>query len=273
MVSTLDVLRTPGLLCLILGVLTACPQRPLEPRDPSPGATHFTIQTFNVEFTDWDDPATVAAVGHSSADVLCLQEVTPSWQATLTARYGEQYPYSAYHVLGERSTGGLAVLSRFPIEDLGIAPAPNGWHPAWHLQVVTPAGPLQLLQVHLRSPLTGQNSALESYLRVEEDHRLEIELFFEPLRSNLPTIVLGDFNEDVDGAAVRFLELRGFVNALPLFHPGQGTWRYRSIANQLDRALDHIFYGPGLTPLNAWVHRSGNSDHLPVIAHLEFSPN
>ena len=85
--------------------------------------------------------------------------------------------------------------------------------------------------------------------------------------------VLGDFNEEEDGAAVRFLELRGFVNALPLFHPGQGTWRYRSIANQLDRALDHIFYGPGLTPLNAWVHRAGNSDHLPVIAHLEFSPN
>jgi endonuclease/exonuclease/phosphatase family metal-dependent hydrolase len=257
------------LLFLVAPLLAGCPERPLTPRGPSPGATHFTIQTFNVEISDDADPETIAAVGASDADVLCLQEVTPRWQATLVERYGARYPYAAWHVERGQSTSGLGVLSRFPVTDLGIDPAPAGAHPAWHLHVETPAGPVQVLQAHLRAPLNGARTALEAYLTVDGDHREAVDVFTARLREGLPTIVLGDFNEDDEGAAVKRLEAQGFVNALPLFHPGQPTWRYRSVAGQMDRALDHIMYGPGLAPLNAYVLRAGRSDHLPVVAHFE----
>ena len=112
------------LLFLVAPLLGGCPERPLAPRGPSAGATHFTIQTFNVEISDDADPETIAAVGSSDADVLCLQEVTPRWQATLL----ERYPYAAWHVERGQSTSGLGVLSRFPVTDLGIDPAPAG---AW----------------------------------------------------------------------------------------------------------------------------------------------
>lgn len=260
-------------LFLLTPALAGCPERPLEPRAPTPGVFHFTVQTFNVEFGDSSDPVTVAAVGEADADIVCLQEVTPAWQAVLMARYAQRYPHMVFHVRGPTSTAGLAVLSRYPIDDQGVQPAPNGWHPAWHLHVETPGGSVQLLHVHLRAPLNGRSGALESYLKVEDDHRLEIDQFAQVLEENRPTLVLGDFNEEADGAALRFLEERGFTNALPLFHPGQGTWRYRSVADQFDRALDHILYGAGLAPLDAWVRRRGHSDHLPVVGHFELSSN
>lgn len=209
--------------------------------------------------------------------MLCLQEVTPAWETVLAARYGERYPHRLYRVVdphgATRGAGGLAVLSRFPLTDFGVEPAPNGWHPAWHLQVDPPSGPIQILNVHLRGPLNGRASAVQSLLAVEEDHLKEMEIFTRLLHDGLPTVVLGDFNEETDGAAVSNLERRGFTNTLPLYHPGQGTWRYRSLSNQFDKAMDHILYGPGLEALNAFVRRRGNSDHLPVVAHFELSSN
>ena len=35
----------------------------------------------------------------------------------------------------------------------------------------------------------------------------------------------------------------------------------------------HILFDDAFVSLNAWVTQSGHSDHLPVLAHLEVSPN
>jgi endonuclease/exonuclease/phosphatase family metal-dependent hydrolase len=262
-----------GVVLLLGPTVGGCAERPLEPRAPTPGAFHFTVQTFNVEYTDSNDAATIAAVGAADADVVCLQEVTPAWVEVLNSTYAERYPHRLFHVRGPTSTAGLAVLSRFPLTDEGIEAAPNGWHPAWHLRIATAVGPIEVLHVHLRAPMHGKGGAVRSLAEVDDDHLAEIRHFTRPLVEDVPTIVLGDFNEDVDGAAVGWLERRSYTNTLPLFHPGQGTWRYRSIAGQFDKAMDHILYGPGLDPLNAWVERRGHSDHLPVLAHFEISPN
>ena len=208
----------------------------MEPRDPTPGTFNLTIQSYNVEFEHYGDPATVATVGSNNADVISLQEVTPEWEDVLRSEYADTYGYMLFY--SAPNSGGLAVLSRFPIVDLGFHPGPNDWHPAWHVGVETPAGPMQLLNVHLRSPLTGRDSALDAFLETNEDHRLSIEQFREECDGDLPTVVLGDFNEGVDGEAVGFLEDIGYRNALPLYRPGQGTWRYRSIGGQFDGTYD-----------------------------------
>jgi endonuclease/exonuclease/phosphatase (EEP) superfamily protein YafD len=97
----------------------------------------------------------------------------------------------------------------------------------------------------------------------------EIKDFAEECSSEYPIIVLGDFNESPKGKAVRYLESRGFQNVLPLYHPGQPTWRFRSLGDQLTKTYDHILFNDALRPLNAWVERKGASDHLPVVAHFE----
>lgn len=223
--------------------------------------------SYNIELGAAGAGSTLDAIGEIDADIVCLQEVTPEAEQSLRASYGEQYPYQLYKSKG--GAGGLAALSRFPLVDLGLRAAPQGWHPSWHLEAESPAGPIQLLNIHLRSLFSGDSNPIESYLATDTDHLEQIELFSDECNANVATIALGDFNEEADGNAVRFLEGRGFQNLLPAFHPGQPTWGFRSVGNQLGATIDHILVTDQLVPLNAWVRRLGESDHVPVIAHLE----
>jgi vancomycin resistance protein VanJ len=252
-------------LALLAGL--GCGQEPLEPRDPTPGAFPVLVQSFNVQLDRSSDEATVRAVGEAGADVVALQEVTPDWEAVIRERYSSNYPYLLFRT--DPGSSGLAVLSRYPMSDLGFHDGPNGWHPAWHVQVETPVGSIQLLNVHLRSVLTGRDGPLDSALKSDEDHLLSIREFTGECSGTLATLIVGDFNEETDGDAVRYLENIGYRNALPLYRPGQGTWRYRSLGGQLSKALDHILFDGGFDSLNAWVSDAGHSDHLPVFAYLE----
>jgi len=255
----------------ILFAAIACVDPPeMTPRAPTPGVPHVTVTSFNVNLKQYTDPTTVEAVGATEADVVCLQEVNTGWREVLRSRWHETYPFMAFE--GEAS-GGLAVLSKYPFRDLGVRSGFDGWHPAWHVVVDGPIGPLQILQVHLRPPY-DRSAGVTSLLDVDQAHLKEIDGFSAECDGALPTIVLGDFNESVDGPAIRYLEDRGFVNALPAFRPGQETWRYeRGLYGQTVGTLDHVLYDAArLTPLNAYVKYVGRSDHLPVTLLVEAIP-
>ncbi|HVU02813.1 MAG TPA: endonuclease/exonuclease/phosphatase family protein [Polyangiaceae bacterium] len=248
-------------------VVVACGPTPLTPRDPTPGAFHFTIETYNVAAPNFGDVATREAIGYSNADIVCLQETGSEWQPVIEARYENQYPYRLYHAVD--GSGGLTALSKFPITDGGIIPSPNGWHPSWLLHVETQIGMMDVLNVHLRAILSGRSSGAEAYLTVDSDHAQEIRIFAATVNPSNRTLVVGDFNEEPSGPAVSYLETQGFADALPLFHPGQPTWHEPSVGGQLEKMLDHVLFDANFAPLNSWVLRRGNSDHQAVLAHLE----
>lgn len=250
---------------LAMAVMHGCvPPPPLTPRAPTPGVAHFSVTTFNVHLDRSDDPATVRAVAAGQADIVALQEVSGPWVPVLEKTYATTYPHRLYQLLGGSS--GLAVLSRFPLVDEGMIEGDT--HPAWRVIAETPMGPVQLLHVHMRPVVSRKEGYVEGYLSADAAHRREIRAFSATL-TELPTLVLGDFNEDPDGPAIAILEERGFRNALPLYHPGQETWRMGSFANQSIEALDHILFDRSFVPLNAFVTYAGHSDHLPVTAHFE----
>jgi endonuclease/exonuclease/phosphatase family metal-dependent hydrolase len=263
----------PALGALTLSSVAGCGHAPLSPRDPTPGAVHFTIQSYNVSADHFGDTATVETVGYADADIVCLQETGDEWKPVLEDRYSVQYPNRLFHATG--GSGGLTVLSKFPIEDEGIILAPNAsqpdWHPAWALRVETPAGPIQILNLHLRAILSGRSSGAEAYLTVDEDHAAEIRTFTSSFDPTTRSLVVGDFNEESGGPAVSYLGSEGYSDILPLYHPGQGTWHGPSLGGQLDKMLDHVLFDGSFASLNAWVVRRGNSDHIPVVAHLEFA--
>lgn len=253
---------------LVLSLITfGCGERPLEPRSATPGVPDYHFATYNMAYTKAGDDSTLRAVGETHGDVIALQEINAKWQQLLTARYEEDYPYMLFHA--EEGPKGLGFLSRFPLEDGGVLPAPEDWHPAWRVTAQTPAGPIQILNVHLRALFDASGNPLSSYLATGDDHAQEIELFLASCEPDVPLVVLGDFNEGTGGAAIRHLEQRGYRNALPLYHPGQPTWHAKSVANQLTLTIDHVLFDDAFAPLNAYVLDAGRSDHLPVVAHLE----
>jgi len=253
--------------------LLGCAATPRPAVAPSPGAARYTVQSYNVECGEHRDASIIDAVGAARADIVCLQETTPQYEAVLRPRYAAQYPFQLYrHNEPDTGAAGLAILSRFPVIDRGHHPSPMGWHPAWTVEVDTPSGSIQILLVHLRAKLSGRSNDLSALLNLRGDHRVEIQRYMRFTREGRPTLVVGDFNEEGDGAAVEWLEARGFRDVLPLFRPDQHTWRHPVLAWELGQTLDHILFDPAFRPLDARVIAAGHSDHLPVVASLEVVP-
>jgi len=249
-------------------LLAGCGASPLEPRDPDPGAFHFTVETYNLNNDDGADLATVETIGNARSDIVCVQEITDVSRAAIEARYAAIYPYRLFKVDPTGGAAGLGIMSRFPVIDGGWRE--GKWHPAWYYFIETPKGRFGILNAHLRNATGQHGNTVQSYLRTDEDHLEEIKYFTAQCTKVMPTLVLGDFNEGPSGAAVQYLETDGFQNVLPLFHPGQPTWRYKAtVGGQFTQTLDHILFDSSFVPLNAWVVNAGGSDHLPVVAHFQ----
>lgn len=254
--------------CLAFAVmLVACGEAPLEPRAPTPGVPHYRVVTYNVHFPEAGDTRTISAIRATGADVVCLQETDDTWHAALEAELSAEYPHRSFVPLA--GPAGLAVLSRYPISEARVVSRSEGFRPAWLGTIETPSGPIEVLNVHLRATFDGSGDPLSSLLEAGADHRADVRAYLSEFSTDVPRLILGDFNEDPDGHALTWLEATGFRNALPLYHPGQPTWFGTSIAKQLSLTLDHILFDGSFAPLDSYVLDRGGSDHVPVVAHLE----
>jgi endonuclease/exonuclease/phosphatase (EEP) superfamily protein YafD len=254
-----------ALLTLFAAMSPGCAARPARPavaaRADQP---HVSVMTFNVNFALAEDQATVDAVVNTAAgaDVVFLQETTPAWEDALRPRLSESHPHIVFR--HHPGAGGLAVLSRFPLKAFELLPEEN-WFPAARVVLDTGVGPLQVLSVHLRPAISNGGSAVRGYFTTPPVRRREIETFAAALDPDIPTLVVGDFNEHEGGQALRWLRGQGMRSALPEFSPYAQTWRWQASVIRLSGRYDHIVYDPRLEPLNVQVKRTGRSDHLPVV--------
>lgn len=264
-------MRSRSLLWLLIGVSlgVSCAQAPLEPRPPKVEGKTLKVMTFNINYGLAGDAETLAAIGSEQADIILLQETTPEWEALIRRHYATQYPHIRFeHCCG---AGGLGVLSRYEIEPKDYIQAPQpSWFPAWRLIAKTPLGPVQLLNVHLRPPVSDSGSFVSGYFSTPKVRAGEIKHHAATLSKTMPTIIAGDFNEGADGEAVEALKARGMRSVLGQFKPDQSTWRWQTSVGTLNSQLDHILYDPAqYSPLNAYVVQAGRSDHMPVVAIFE----
>ena len=85
------------------------------------------------------------------------------------------------------------------------------------MQFTTPAGPVQLLNVHLRPPVSDRGSWVSGYVTTGDDRERELKRFYEQTRRDVPLIVAGDFNDGEGSGVVRWLQGKGMRNALREF--------------------------------------------------------
>ncbi len=251
---------------------------------PAAGDTTLTVMTFNVNFGVAGDDSTIAAIRDAGADVVFLEETNQAWEDALRRSLAGDYPHMTFHHCCR--AGGLAVLSKLPFTEKDYLPAvAGGWFPALRVIVATPLGDVQVMSVHLHPPLDEQGNVLGGYWVSQPIRRAEIESHAAHLDATLPTLVVGDFNEDADGQAVKLLAARGFESTLAALHGHVRTWHWqlsiarRSMARLGRRApaasltlgtvsqqLDHILHDARLTAVSARVIEAGRSDHFPVVA-------
>jgi endonuclease/exonuclease/phosphatase family metal-dependent hydrolase len=249
------------LICLLHALPVSASSWRSQDREPVPRPVlpELRVKTYNLNFGLEGDPSTTQAIGAGEPDVVLLQETTPGWEAAILEVYRGEYEHIAF--IDGPGAGGQGLLSRFPVVRQEVLPSPIGWFPGWLLVVETPRGPLQILSLHLKPPWADRGGFVVGAFTTGDDRLEELDVYLSFVDPALPTLVLGDFNEQ-RGPSLSLLEDQGFSDALP---QGEDTWRWTVAGFELDAALDHVFHGPELIPVQVEVQDLGRSDHLPVL--------
>jgi endonuclease/exonuclease/phosphatase (EEP) superfamily protein YafD len=232
-----------------------------------PAADELRVLSYNVNFGLAGDMQEITAVGPVMADVVFLQETNAEWEAAFVDTFSRRYPHHRFDAPESMPAGGMGVLSRFPIESIEKLPSHGGFFFAWRVVLQTNLGRVQVLNVHLRPPISDGGSWLAGYFSTRENRLEEIEYHLARIDRALPTLVVGDFNEEGDGLALQRLGEVGFDDAIAHFAPKQRTWEWKLPSGiTLHFQLDHVLYDARLEPLQAHVVEAGRSDHKPVWA-------
>lgn len=234
---------------------------------PALAGETLRIATYNVNFGLAGDPLTLQAIADTEADIIALQETNAEWQRAIEDELSDTFPHRVFHHCCR--AGGLALLSRFPVTIDKTVAGLEGWFPAWHATVNAPDGPIRLVVLHLRPPVSNTGNLFTGYFLASAIHTAELEAFVGDLELDaMPTVVLGDLNESPTGAAITALEHRGMTNALPRFDPDAVTWRWNTKLGEIVNTLDHVLVSSHFEVEGAEVLEIGRSDHLPVVVEI-----
>jgi len=241
-------------------------RRPL----PVPAADAVRLMSFNVNFGIAGDRATIDAIAGAHPDIVLLQETNTTWAAAMRDRL--DYRYQTFADPTGWPAGGMGILTRDPIVSLDKLDAPGAPFFAWRAVIDTKLGRIQLLDVHLRPPMSDGGSWVVGYFSTRGDRLREVEYHTAALDPKLPTIIAGDFNEEGDGQALAYLKDQGYTDAIAQHVGAQRTWEWPLSTGgsmKLHFQLDHILYDDHFIALNAAVIEAGNSDHKPIVADFE----
>jgi len=186
----------------------------------------FRVLTYNVNHGLPQPDLACDALLKADADIVCLQETTREWERRLRERLSKRYPHMIFRETENHCAGGLAFLSKQPGELVEQVHSPSGWFDACIGKFQTVAGPVQVLNVHLRPPVSNRGSVVSGYFTTSDDRQREIEHFWKHCQRDVPTLAVGDFNENEDDRATRWLARQGMTNALALHDPDSPTWRW-----------------------------------------------
>src|ERR1700752_1430318 len=116
--------------CAVLNWVLIAPyySAPARPAD-LPSGIHLKLMLANVLKSNQNYAAVTAAVSHEQPDIVVLQEFTETWQNNLK-HFAALYPYAK---LAPKAGGsGMALFSRYAIEEADILELDASGHPALH---------------------------------------------------------------------------------------------------------------------------------------------
>lgn len=236
----------------------------MESRGKFMDSAGFNVMTFNVGNDRTRPEELVKLCRASDLSIIGLQELTDRQAQFIGRELQDIFPYQTLYGEG---IPGKGLLSRYPITEV------RQLHLYHHrpdlLGVVEVAGKLlRVIVVHPLPPRFHRKG-----LSFTEDTHLHVANLTELASSGEPTLLMGDFNMlNWDKRHAR-LSQAGLVDVFKQVGQGYGHTLPRKLG--AIRAfpfmrVDYIWITRHLTPLAAWVGPYSGSDHLPVMARLQW---
>ena len=149
---------------------------------PLDSRASLVVVSANLNSRNTNTDAVLALVRDERPDVLVVQELTPRWAIEL-ATLEQTFPFTFR--LPQEDNFGLALYSRWPLNNVQTI-ALGDSTPAVDAEVIVGTGPIRLIAVHLRPPMTPTwaKERTNQFLHLTELAATNL----------LPLVVVGDFN-------------------------------------------------------------------------------
>lgn len=235
----------PGRTALAHGADAHCTTSPLR------------IVTVNAWFANTDTAPLVDWLARSDADVIAVQEFTPAWAAAF-APLLQAYPH---HVLLARPDPyGIALLSRWPLEDAGAVDFAGDGLPSLVAYAQLSGGrTLRVIAMHTHWPMTRALQQLRD-VSLQAAARLAAT-------GGIDTVLVGDLNlTPYAPAYTRLVEQSGLRDALH-----DVAWRPTWQAGFWPLALpiDHVLVPRAACVVAQEIGPDVHSDHRPLQVTLQ----
>lgn len=228
------------------------------PSGPVANGSAIKIFSANVNADNTNYDAVLAQIRREQADLVFIQEISSGWATALEA-LRDTHPYRAIAIDARTPYFGMAVYSRFPLENVDTGDPVNEEVPIIRADAVVGKLRVHLVNVHLSPPEGGWLSEL----RYKQYPWLTK---YVSARSG-PILIAGDFNCTVWSPLYRDLARSGpLVNArqghgiLPSWYPIVGPIHLIPI--------DQILAGGGIRFTDARLGSRIGSDHCPMVAEF-----
>lgn len=235
------------------------------------------VVTWNIQGGRRPDLGAVADfLAASAADIVALQEVQRHQAERLRHLLGMESAWRLKHHPLVRPAEGHAVLSRWPLRDVGTLVLARRWSWwSWRRRITlsgvvsTPGGDVRVLCTHLGAGVP------------ESERTHQAERLLQHADADVATVVAGDLNAGPDSPTLAAFADHGFEDPWIVTERDRAptNWagaRHRPPTQHLDYVLVR-----GLRPVEvaAPVHGDDDlerfaalSDHLPVVAEVEAPP-
>ncbi len=219
----------------------------------------------------------VSVIRKNDVDIIGLQELSDSQASKIQKALWQDYPHRALFPGG---FAGKGILSRYPIhEATQIHLGPE--RPDLVVTLDVDGTELSVISAHPPPPRFRKTSVSFDPQTIKQIEALAV-LAIE----RKPAILLGDFNFVQRSNEYRLVKTKGLRDAFHELGRGFGLtlprrigpWRRLQWLNKLLRwiplvpmaRVDYIWYTEPMRSLASWVGEDVGSDHLPVLARLEF---
>lgn len=212
----------------------------------------FRVAHFNVLASNTSHDLSIRRAIHTDADLISFQEVNMRWINVLIDKLESDYPYYAF-VDGE--VHGVAVFSRFPIEDI----RQYYWtgEPTLTGNVLLDDKKIHFVTTHTLSPRSPERT------RNRNQHLQKITDYLRQIEG--PVLAIGDFNTVPWSRPIIQLkehtDLKDSRKSLAPTFPAD---------YQLGIPIDYILHSEEISCLRFDAIDSGGSDHKGVIGEYAF---
>lgn len=264
---TLGLVSVISLQAIYIIPYTAFGEKTIAPADAATTGNVHTISILiaNVLKSNRNADGLLEIISNTDPDLILAME-TDRWWTEQLALLKDEYPYTMLHPLN--NTYGMALYSRFPLNQSEIKFLSEAKVPSFHTQVQLPSGETFMFHgVHPVPPMPSKKHPDNI-----GDREVTLVKVAEMVTSNsLPDVVAGDYNDVSWSHTSRLFQSSADLNNVRL---GRGLYNTFSTKSLIMRwPLDHYFVTGEFSLLELERLPEFNSDHFPMFARLALKEN